>query len=79
MDGIQIFKTSLKVAAWIAGFVIIPILMALGLSKGFGWDYKTILIYFAAFYILCFLISFFVYVIRDFIIKEVLSNCYNMV
>ena len=65
------FKFFIKIVAWIAGFVIVPILSALGLSKGFGWDYKTILFYSAAFYIICFFVAFISYVIKDYIKKEV--------
>lgn len=77
MDGSEIFKTSLKIAAWIAGFVIVPVLTALGLSKIFNWDYKFILFYFAIFYVGCFIIAFLMYFLRDYIrkqIKEVLKE-----
>jgi hypothetical protein len=71
MDAMKIFKTFLKIVAWIIGGVVVPVLTALGLSAVFQWEFKVIIIYFAAFYILCFFLAFAIHFIKDYIKKQI--------
>jgi hypothetical protein len=73
MEGIDILKTAGKIILWLIGAVIVPMLAALGLQNTSDIEPKVVYYYFAAFYILCFFLSFIYYLILELIKKQVLN------
>ena len=74
MDGLNILKTTGAIIVFLAGAVIVPVLTALGLSAAFGWNPRDIYFYFAAFYVISFIISFIYYLLKDMIKKEIIAT-----